>query len=122
MMMRNLAVTLAVAGCSAAVGAEPEVGQIELTTGASKTLTLPGNPTTGFLWQVAEHPDGVQVTLAFEQSAPPSGHPVVGRPRATVVTLTAEKAGQGTLKLIYSRPWEKGKAPIDTRVYTITVK
>ena len=122
MMMRNLTMALMGAVVSVACAAEPAVETAALTVGQSWSVTLPGNPTTGFVWQVAECPDVVQVNLAFEANTPPPGErPVCGRPCGTVVTLTGLKAGQGTVKLIYSRPWEKGTAPL-TRTITVTVK
>lgn len=92
---------------------------LALSVGESKTLTLPGNPTTGYMWSVAEATDVVRVELGLEQADTPRG--MVGCPRATVVTLTAVKAGQGTVKLIYARPWEKDKAPAETRAVNVTV-
>ena len=95
---------------------------LELAVGETQTITLPGNPTTGYVWRVAECPEVVQVNLAFEPKAQESGPPLCGAPSATVVSLTGLKAGQGVVKLVYARPWEKGKAPADTRAYTVTVK
>ena len=102
--------------------AEPEARTVELTVGQSMTVNLPGNPTTGFQWCVAECADVVQVGLAFEPKAPESGTPLCGSHSTTTVVLTGLKVGQGVVKLVYARPWEKDKAPEDTRVYTVTVK
>lgn len=93
---------------------------MELTVGQSKSITLPGNPTTGFMWSVAEAPEVVKVELELEKAKAPRG--MVGCPRATVVTVTAEKTGQGVIKLVYARPWEKGKAPAETHLINVTVK
>jgi len=96
---------------------------MELTVGESKSVTLAGNPTTGFLWQVAECPDVVVVELAFEQRKPePNEPPLCGRPCGTVVAVTGTKVGQGTVKLIYSRPWEKGEPPFKTHTLNVSVK
>lgn len=123
MMMRNIAMALLGAVVPLACAAEPAVETAALTVGQSWSVTLPGNPTTGFVWQVAECPDVVQVNLAFEANTqPPGERPVCGRPCGTVVTVTGLKAGQGTVQLIYSRPWEKGEAPFKTRTITVTVK
>ena len=108
-----------IALCGALV---PVAQAIEVTVGQSMTLTLPENPSTGFMWSVAECPDVVQVGLAFEPRAPESGTPLCGSHSTTVVVLTGLKVGQGVVKLVYARPWEKDKAPADTRVYTVTVK
>ena len=93
---------------------------MELTVGQSKSITLSGNPTTGVMWNVAEAPEAVKVELELEKAKAPRG--MVGCPRATVVTVTAEKTGQGVVKLVYARPWEKGKAPAETHLINVTVK
>lgn len=121
-MMRNIVMALTGALVPVVCAAEPVAQVVELTVGQSVTVTLPGNPTTGFVWSVAECSDVVQVELAFEQQAPQSVPPLCGRPRATVATLTGQKAGQGVVKLVYARPWEKGKAPAATRILNATVK
>ena len=123
MMMRNLTMALMGAVVSVACAAEPAVETAALTVGQSWSVTLPGNPTTGFVWQVAECPDVVQVNLAFEASTPaPGERPVCGRPCGTVVTVTGLKAGQGAVTLIYARPWEKDTPPAQKRIFTVNVK
>lgn len=119
MMMRNIAIALVGAAVSVACAADSVA--VELAVGESKEVKLPGNPTTGFLWTVAECSDVVRVELALEKSAP-GAVPVCGRPCATVVTLTGREAGQGVVKLIYARPWEKGEAPHKTHTFNVTIK
>ena len=93
---------------------------MELAIGQRESITLPGNPTTGYIWQVAESAECVEVEVKLETAENPRG--MVGCPRATVVTVSAIKAGQGTVKLVYARPWEKGKAPAETHLINVTVK
>lgn len=96
---------------------------VELAVGQSMCITLPGNPTTGFVWQVADCPPVVKVELALESNkTAPQARPVCGRPCGTVVTITGEKAGQGTVRLIYARPWAKEAPPAKTKLLDITVK
>lgn len=96
--------------------------RVDLTVGQTWSVTLPGNPTTGYMWSVAENSGLVQVELAPEKKESPCRRPMVGSPCGTVVSLTAPVAGQGSVKLIYARPWEKGKAPAETRIFIVTVK
>lgn len=96
------------------------VEQMELSVGERKSITLPGNPTTGYMWSVAEAPTAVKVEVTLEESKSPCG--MVGCPRASVVTVTAVKAGQGVVKLVYARPWEKDKAPLETLYINVNVK
>ena len=121
-MIRNMAIALTGALVSVVCAAEPAATPVELTVGQSMTVTLPGNPTTGFMWSVAECPDVVQVNLALEKVAPRSGPPLCGSPRATVATFAGLKAGQGTVTLIYARPWEKDTPPAQKRIFTVNVK
>lgn len=122
MLNRIMAIALTGALVSVACAAEPAATPVELTVGQSMTVTLPGNPTTGFMWSVAESADVVQVEVALEKVAPRSGPPLCGSPRATVATFTGLKAGQGTVTLIYARPWEKDTPPAQTRIFTVNVK
>lgn len=93
---------------------------LSLAVGQSKTLSLPGNPTTGFMWSVADAPDAVEVKVELAADAAPRG--MVGTPRSTVVTITAVKPGQGVVKLVYARPWEKDTPPAETRTVNVTVQ
>ena len=100
---------------------EPSCEQkMELTVTETKSFLLPGNPTTGFIWQVAECADVVEVKVEIQPKQAPRG--MVGCPRNTEVSVTGKQAGQGTVKLIYARPWEKGKAPLHTHTVKVNVK
>lgn len=122
MKMLNFVMVLTGAAVPMVCAAEPEAEPLELTVGQSEAVTLPGNPSTGFLWSVAECADVVQVSMAFEAKAPQSGPPLCGSPCATTVTFTGVKVGKGVVKLVYARPWEKGTAPSVTRIFEVTVK
>lgn len=119
-MMKNTFFSLLAGMCVLSAPAYAADENVKLTVGQSHTVTLPGNPTTGYLWSVAEAPDAVTVTLDMEEVKAPRG--MVGCPLATVVTIKAVKAGQGEVKLVYARPWEKGKAPAETHTIQVTVK
>ena len=82
-------------GGGGAVRPAEQVQNHELAVGATLSVNLPGNPSTGYVWQ---------------------------GPVATTVKVTGKSAGKAVGKLIYSRPWEKGKAPHSTCVLNITVK
>lgn len=100
---------------------EPSCEQtMELTVTETKSFLLPGNPTTGFIWQVAECSPVVEVEVAIQPNNSPRG--MVGSPSNTKVSVTGKQAGQGTVKLIYARPWEKGKAPLHTHTVKVNVK
>ncbi len=66
------------------------------------TLTLPGNPSTGYSWEMA---DG----WAVSQVGDVESHQVaagLGAPAVQVVRLTATATGQAAVRLLYRRPWE----------------
>lgn len=106
---------------SPAETAEPSgVQTMEVSVGETKSFLLPGNPTTGFIWQVAECSPVVEVEVAIQPNNSPRG--MVGCPRNTEVSVTGKQAGQGEVKLIYARPWEKGKAPLHTHTVKVNVK
>ncbi len=109
-------------GGGGAVRPAEQVQNHELAVGATLSVNLPGNPTTGYVWQVAECSPQVEVELGFASNEQTDGAPVCGRPVATTVKVTGKSAGKAVVKLIYSRPWEKGKAPHSTCVLNITVK
>ncbi len=94
----------------------------ELAVGATLHVELPGNPTTGYVWQVAECSPQVEVSLGFASDSDEGGAPICGRPTMTTVDVKGKSAGKAVVKLVYSRPWEKDKEPIETCVLNITVK
>ena len=106
---------------SPAETAEPSgVQTMEVSVGETKSFLLPGNPTTGFIWQVAECSPVVEVEVAIQPNNSPRG--MVGSPSNTKVSVSGQQVGQGEVKLIYSRPWEKGKAPLHTHTVKVNVK
>jgi inhibitor of cysteine peptidase len=117
-------VALAVAGCSqsgpAALGEGDNGTAITAQAGQQLVVELPSNPTTGFMWVVAESgPLAQKGEAAYESPAKPG---VVGAGGTETFTFTAEKSGTGTLKLEYRRPWEKDVAAEDVWSVTVTVE
>ncbi len=84
------------------------------------TLALEANPTTGYSWQAEGAGDVACVESEFISPAPPKeGAPrLSGAPGRQLFTITALKEGKASIRLLYCRPWEKGKKPL----YTITVE
>ena len=96
-----------------------------VAVGDSFTVTLCSNPTTGFQWsesaQISDQTVLEQVDSRFvsPQSEPP---PPPGTPGQRIWTFQALKAGDSTVSLDYSRPWEGGEKGTWTFVLTVTVK
>lgn len=81
------------------------------------SLTLPGNPTTGFTWEPASLDRGI---LAMEPEpffVPDSL--LVGAGGIFTFRFVPLKSGTTSLRLVYHRPWEKNVKPL--RVFELTV-
>jgi inhibitor of cysteine peptidase len=99
---------------------EPQAGsQAVLQVGDTLQVNLEGNPSTGYTWSV-ESLDVSVLTLAGE----PEFHPASGALGASG-TLTyrfeAVGAGQTTLNMIYSRPFEKSVPSLKTFAASVVV-
>lgn len=90
---------------------------LSLRKGDFLTISLEGNPTTGYQWQVAQLD-----TTILEQSGDPEFTPAatgLGSGGVFTFRFHALQAGQTTLVLAYSRPFEAAP-PLQT--FTLTVK
>ncbi|MGD2051102.1 MAG: protease inhibitor I42 family protein [Acidimicrobiia bacterium] len=92
---------------------------LEVTVGDVVEITLEGNPSTGYGWEV----DLVDTAVLA-----PAGEPafvtdsdLVGAPGAFTFTFDAVAAGSTGLELVERRPWEPEAAPLDAFGATITV-
>jgi len=93
---------------------------IELRVGDKLEVTLPGNPTTGFQWEVS-NVDSLILTPVGEPEFKPSSN-AVGSGGNVILRFEAIGAGQTELKLIHHRPFEKNVAPIQTFELRVRVK
>ena len=94
----------------------------DLQVGQAVTITLKGNPTTGYEWTTtAFDNDGVLTTLADGVYTPnPNSPGLVGVGGVYVRTYQAAHAGRATLTLVYARSWQTG-APAKTFTATFIV-
>ncbi len=122
-----LMVTLTACSSQAANAADPvaisasDAGKtIELKKGATLVVSLEGNPTTGYNWQVADPAPAILKQVGDVEVTPVSD--AMGAPGTIVLKFSAVQAGQSTLKLAYHRSWEKGVAPEKTFEVTVVVK
>ena len=83
-------------------------------------LQLPGNPATGYDWEVSiGHPS------VLEQSGMPKFTPsssALGASGTYNFSFHAKTAGKTDLTLVYRRPWETGTAPLKTFKVTFVVQ
>ena len=86
--------------------------QVEIYPGQTLVITLDSNPTTGFIWEVAEtNPLILSQRGEAEFIAPESN--LVGAGGREVFRFECLEAGRSPLELIYHRPWES-EEPLDT--------
>ena len=79
--------------------------QVNMQIGEQMTVTLDGNPSTGYTWEAKDLD-----TTMFQQVGDPvfiSSNPgMVGSGGSLTLTFKALKAGKAVLTLIYHRPWK----------------
>ena len=100
---------------------EKDAGRtVQLPVGGTLEVVLAGNPTTGYLWEVAGG-DTTVIQQAGEAQFKPDTS-ALGSPGKVTLRFTGVAAGQTVLKLIYYRPFEKNVPPEKTFEVTVVVK
>ncbi len=94
-----------------AAEAEPALAPVSLQVGQQFTVMLESNAGTGYIWQVAEPAAGSKVINVELFGTAPQDSFCCGFPVPVTLTITGEKPGTEIVRVIYARPWEKGKAP-----------
>lgn len=93
---------------------------VTVENGDTFTVTLEGNPTTGYSWE----PEDLDTSILEQQGDwefdPESS--AVGAGGMVTTTFKAVGTGTTTLRLIYHRPFEQGVEPLDTWEVTIRVE
>jgi inhibitor of cysteine peptidase len=95
-------------------------GTVEMYVGDALEVVLKGNPTTGYMWEVASVDSAVleqvgEAEFKTDRRARGSGGQITMR-------FEALKVGKIYLKLIHHRPFEKNVPPIKIFEVTIIVK
>ena len=99
--------------------------EAQVPVGGLLVMTLCSNPTTGFKWESAEISDQTVLKetshkfASLEEDKAPSR---VGTAGAEVWTFRALKAGNSTISVAYSRPWEGGEKAVWTYDLYVVVK
>ncbi len=122
-----LLVTLTVAtGCSpqqqevkASIGDDGR--EMQLKKGQPLVVTLEGNPTTGYSWEVAEPLDEQVLRQAGEPEFKPESD-LAGAGGVQILRFEAVNAGQTALNLAYRRSWEKDVEPLNTFSIQVVVR
>jgi inhibitor of cysteine peptidase len=95
--------------------------EMQLKKGQTLVVTLEGNPTTGYSWEVAE-PLDEQVLRQVGEAEFKAESDLVGAGGVQILRFEAVNAGQITLKLVYHRPWEKDVEPLETYSIQVVVR
>jgi inhibitor of cysteine peptidase len=129
-MMRRICIISAVlvtfallAGCvtkEVKVGANDNGSQIKLNKGQMLVITLEGNPTTGYTWEVAELNADVMRQVGETEFQPESSP--LGAGGVQTLRFETLNVGQTPLKLVYHRPWEKDVEPLKAFSIQVTVQ
>jgi inhibitor of cysteine peptidase len=91
-----------------------------LRTGDRLSVSLGGNPTTGYSWQVAAVDE--RVLAPAGEPGYRASSPAIGAGGVFTFEFEAVAAGRTTLRLAYRRPWEKRRRPMQTFAVTVTVE
>lgn len=95
---------------------------VNLQVGQKVTVLLDGNPTTGYIWRQTDAlPADAPVTVDLRCVATEEGGMCCGFPTPTSLTITAVKPGTQVVRVVYARPWEKGKAPLREKSFAVKV-
>jgi len=95
-------------------------GSVTLNVGDTLQVTLQGNPTTGYQWEVSSVDTSILKMSGEPQFTPAS--PAVGSGGNVVFLFDAIAAGQTKLEIIYHRPFEQNVPPVQTFTLSVTVK
>lgn len=117
-----LSALLGILAAACAIGdvkleAGDENSQVELNKGQFLTVSLEGNPTTGFTWEAADLDDQILRQVGEAQFSPDSD--LIGAGGTQTLRFEALNSGQTTLGLVYRRPWEDKSDPL--KIFSVRV-
>ena len=92
--------------------------QVELKTDQTLVISLEGNPTTGYTWEVDEVDEGVLRQVGEAEFEPESD--AVGAGGVQILHFEPVSSGQTSLDLVYHRSWED-EQPQETFSIQVTV-
>jgi inhibitor of cysteine peptidase len=100
------------------IGADENGGAVDMQTGGMLFVELPGNPTTGYIWQITSKDDAFlqPVDYAFQPDSDATGAGGIER-----FEFAAVAAGEVVLEFAQSRPWETDAEPVATYAVTVTI-
>jgi inhibitor of cysteine peptidase len=94
--------------------------QVELKSDQTLVISLEGNPTTGYTWEVAELDEGVLKQVGETEFEAESD--AVGSGGVQTLRFETVNSGQTDLELVYHRSWEEDEQPADTFSVQVVVR
>ena len=101
------------------LGPDDNGSDITLSGDQLLSITLPGNPTTGYAWETNPTPDAAILELVEEPTFT-SDSKALGSGGEFTFTYLAAGEGQVKLRLIYHRSFEQDVPPLEE--YTLNVR
>jgi inhibitor of cysteine peptidase len=95
--------------------------EVQLNKGQTLAVTLEGNPSTGYSWEVAEPLDEKVLRQVGEPEFKAESE-ALGAGGVQILRFEAVNTGQIALNLVYHRPWEKGVEPLETYSLQVIVR
>ena len=120
-----IGVSLIISACSTSsknitVSEKDQGNTIEVKQNETLTIELEGNPTTGYTWEIA--PDSTPILQQIDDAEFKSDNDAIGSAGTIIIKLKASTQGEGTLKLVYHRPWETDIPPEETFYIKVIVR
>jgi inhibitor of cysteine peptidase len=107
--------------CSALELLEADHGNnFTISQGEELTIILPGNPTTGYVWEVLANDS--TLLKQKRQAVFVADADRIGAGGQTSFLFVPCRIGSTRLKLAYRRPWERETPPIQVFEVSLTVK
>ncbi|MDO8557707.1 MAG: protease inhibitor I42 family protein [bacterium] len=113
--------------CSFSIASEPGTAlvteadngkTVEVAKGSFLVIELPGQPGTGYSWQLAEYDKRLLEFVGKNLREPEQGYP--NMKTVEIFRLKAKKKDSCVVELEYRRPFGKQKSP--TRSFRVTVR
>jgi inhibitor of cysteine peptidase len=99
----------------------PESGHVvNVNTEQIFAIVLEANPTTGYSWSISADPDPAVAVFVDSQALPPATS-LLGAPGRECFRFRSTGAGQTSVGLVYTRPFEPNAPPAQSVDVAITV-
>jgi inhibitor of cysteine peptidase len=93
---------------------------VQMSNGQQLVVTLEGNPTTGYTWEVDMIDQAILKQIGEPEFKASSG--ALGAGGLMTLQFQAVSQGETPLRLVYHRPWEQDIAPEKTFEVNVVVK